>query len=1187
MNRFESLNFAPAQTRITLRDRFARLLQVNDQSRPEVPASAMSDEVVLELFRHLGIVSNSDETRARPAYDLERQRHTNQPAFDQLAARGIVLSIWGNVHIAHEVIRALQAEEQCRLPALLEWQKERFAVTYSWSGETSNDDELRTLVNSVLDNTVRPETIVCQSPEWVAARLWERLDNGVTPESRIKRWCKLWSILRYPTVVPQQAWAPAQREQFIETALAVLADGQGLPDVTESKQRYLQVMANASLRDPADYQRSIPDCPKTLVDRAVWLRSATVERSAYELMHAAGILFCLSSMLVADICATEHSGVPNPVAQRLFKLGAKYPDILNSILHWADERPKLLADMVLAPKFSALACLLISRWRIRPSAWDREVIAPELHEARDTAFSDAVALLEHHLKLGALAPAEAAALFRALYSQVKPGNIADVQDSETQLAVLRSALLAQEKDVQLRIFEWLVSAADTFRLGTAEFSAALDLLDSGQLVGDVSPEPLVSGYVESVVSDEFLLSAARVSPGAATALYTLAQQCEPALSAKFLFPFELVQRLETAENIFIARDELARGVQVHMRVLARVVAEHPQPIPADLFDAFLKTVKAGAIEDDGEGRVAAMAVGHETDPYRGRGDRPLATDLSAAVTVLEPTEAAELLGAILETNEPAFLAQLLGALPMKFRKLVERRISELAPQDAGATRWLTDRLVRIEELLNVGALEAAEAYIAADDDKPEVFHQRVALSRLRAKLRLAFLKKDWDAIHTAEMPKEVQQAERDEARDSILFYQGAAQLARDDGDATAAEKIFAYLHQKKRTSSAYATNHFAARVQVVVGANPFERLRGAALTQASQYLSEAKQVEAAVAFSTAESDIYFANKAILLLAVGRSDEAARLLRPMLSVRLNDRIAAFHAVALARAGHLEKALAALDWAEAELGGGAMIEIAREHLGGERSSTFRVGLSEDDNPLPRIKEAIGDMLRLDPEEQARVWRGNPRAFERFVIEHVCHASASLTSLVARLKTVKIDSKEDDVSAMVRELLRSRLAFVSWGVSDQSTGGFTAAENPAERDLVISKDGSDLVLFEAVVCRRSPNSAWMEADLKSHFQKLLASSTCHLFFHLTYAYVRPISAILEQLENMARDHAPGHCSLKSIRPIKPMGTWPPGFEAHYSTDVGEILVVFLVLDLAQEHMRDAAKLAASNEARGRRSV
>lgn len=59
----------------------------------------MSDEVVLELLRHLGIVSNSDETLARLAYELERQRHTTQPAFEQLAVRGMVLSIWGTLAV--------------------------------------------------------------------------------------------------------------------------------------------------------------------------------------------------------------------------------------------------------------------------------------------------------------------------------------------------------------------------------------------------------------------------------------------------------------------------------------------------------------------------------------------------------------------------------------------------------------------------------------------------------------------------------------------------------------------------------------------------------------------------------------------------------------------------------------------------------------------------------------------------------------------------------------------------------------------------------------------------------------------------------------------------------------------------------------------------------------------------------
>ncbi|MFM0356472.1 H-NS histone family protein [Paraburkholderia nemoris] len=1167
---------------MTLRDRFARLLRVPGAPPVPVPEDAVNDEVVLELLLHLRVESNTDETKARSIYELERKRYAEQPTFDELATRGWVLPVWERANTPREAYFALKRESECSLPALLAWLDARYDLNYTWDAEPPNG-ELKLLVDSVVSQDVRPETIVCQSPDWVAARLWERLGaDGLQPLVRLKLWYQAWCHLRYPKVVPMQLWAQAQHDLFIEAAFSVLYGAQGLPDATAVKMRYAQLIANGQLRDPQDLANFVPEFPETLVDRAQWLSSPVVEQPTWQMLDAAGSLYSLCLFLVDEICAAQHSAAPHPVAERLLALSEKYPDILNFLLRLIEGRPQLLAEMLLVPKFSALACLLIARWKIHTDAWDRELVTPELEDARDTAFADGVAFLGHHLVSGQLAPAEVASLFRALHTDVKVGNIVDVQGGETNLAVLRSTILAQSKDVLLSVFRSLVGVARKLRLGNAEFSAALDLLDSGQLVGDIAPEPLVSAYINSVVSDEYVLSAARVSSNAAAALYELAKQADVTIFNEFLFPFRLKERLKAAENIYTVRDELARGVQVHMRVLARAVVGHSQPVPQDLFAALLKTVRAGAIEHDSKGRVAAMAVRHDMNPFRGKTDRPLATDLGAALDVLDSAKATQFLDAILETDEPAFLAQLLVAIPQEFKPRIEQRIEALAPDDAGETLWLTDRFVRIDELLNAGALDAASAYIAADDDGSTEFLKRVALFRLRVKLRLALLKRDWPAITSAEIPPEVQQSERDAARDIILFYQGAANLEREDGDAAAAESIFAALHSRNPKVAAYALNLFAARVRLVIGDNLFARVRGETLTRAIEYVADAERWERTVELSETESVAYLSNKAVLLLAASRNDEAATILRPLLGTRLNDRVAALNAVAIARTGRMAEALKAMDWAESKLESSAVLTEARRHLGGGRHTPMRVSISESDNPLPLITEAIGHMLRLAPEEQALVWRGNPRPFEQFITEHVRYASASVTSLIPRLKVVSIDSKEDDTSAVIRELLRSRLAFINWNVAGQTPDGFTAKENPGERDLAIVKDSSDLAVIEAVVCKRSPNSEWMQKDLKSHFQKLLAYSTCRLFFHLTYAYVEQLDEVVQELQKIAKNDAPSHCKLLGITSIETMDSRPRGFEARYSSRVGEIAVVFLVLDMQQAHMRNAAKLAGSNEAR-----
>jgi hypothetical protein len=178
------------------------------------------------------------------------------------------------------------------------------------------------------------------------------------------------------------------------------------------------------------------------------------------------------------------------------------------------------------------------------------------------------------------------------------------------------------------------------------------------------------------------------------------------------------------------------------------------------------------------------------------------------------------------------------------------------------------------------------------------------------------------------------------------------------------------------------------------------------------------------------------------------------------------------------------------------------------------------------------------------------------------------------------------QNGISAVVRELLTSRLAFVGWAVPDQSKGGFTGKGNPAERDLLIKKDSSELVSMEAVVCDRNPGTEWTKDELKSHFQKLLASSTCKLFFHLTYAYKGPISAILNELSKLAQHDAAEGFAFTDSKAVEAADSGPSGLVARYRTDTEDIHVVFLVLDMAQSVLRNAAKLAETNSARRERS-
>jgi hypothetical protein len=220
------------------------------------------------------------------------------------------------------------------------------------------------------------------------------------------------------------------------------------------------------------------------------------------------------------------------------------------------------------------------------------------------------------------------------------------------------------------------------------------------------------------------------------------------------------------------------------------------------------------------------------------------------------------------------------------------------------------------------------------------------------------------------------------------------------------------------------------------------------------------------------------------------------------------------------------------------------------------------------------------------QAEVLKSPPEPFDTFVIDHVRSAAASVTSLVPMMKGVDFTSCEDDLTALIRELLVARFQFLGWSVPDQSKGGFTAKGNPGERDLLLQKDSTTLAVIEAVVCNRPVTQEWTHRELTSHFRKLLAYSECRLFFHLTYAYGEDPASITPLLHTLAKEAAPTGFRYISSGEIPFTDSRPIGLVARYAGEFGEVKVVFLVLNMGQHHQRQAAKAAERSNPRTRQA-
>lgn len=176
---------------------------------------------------------------------------------------------------------------------------------------------------------------------------------------------------------------------------------------------------------------------------------------------------------------------------------------------------------------------------------------------------------------------------------------------------------------------------------------------------------------------------------------------------------------------------------------------------------------------------------------------------------------------------------------------------------------------------------------------------------------------------------------------------------------------------------------------------------------------------------------------------------------------------------------------------------------------------------------------------------------------------------------MKSISMDSREDDLNALVGAVLAARvLAPLGWTISDQTKGGFTAKGGPGERDLIVQKNGTLIAIIEALKCDRPLTHEAMRNDLTNHFLKLLGYGQCNLYFHLTYSYLSNPSDVLNYLRATAETDPPAGFTYIGREEMPQTDARPVGFIARYKTDLGEIAVVFLLLDMEQHAQRAAGK-------------
>lgn len=393
-------------------------------------------------------------------------------------------------------------------------------------------------------------------------------------------------------------------------------------------------------------------------------------------------------------------------------------------------------------------------------------------------------------------------------------------------------------------------------------------------------------------------------------------------------------------------------------------------------------------------------------------------------------------------------------------------------------------------------------------------------------------------------------------------------------DRRGAIEIFSQLHRRNPHVAAYAINLFLANIGKLFEGNLFGLLENQQIAYAENVLADGEEsLQRIEELSKADSDIYRCYKALLLLGLDKPGQAHDILTSLDSLQLRDTISAFDAIATARLGRGSVAVAILNEATHAYGDTPVLRAAKSHI--ENGSPFLhiSGVTADDELIPSTKEAISRLRQMDPIQQARVLKLWDPHFEELVTDIIVSATSSVGNLVPAMRNLKLDSREDDITALVRELLTGHLGLLGWHAADHSHQGWSARGNPGKPDIVIRHGSTTLSVVEAVVCR----DAIRDDDLRTHFHKLFGYSSCSICFLLAYTF-RDVVETERRLRSLAEKSPPQGFNCVDVVDVSSVGSAPRRFHGIYSNDMGSVKVVFLVLDLKQDDRRKAARNAVA---------
>jgi len=1171
---------APLRVRHDLRQLFERWLSRAPRPRRILGQDEAIDELsLLDLCSHYRVEypGGLDDVAANWNASAERIAE-GAPTFEELVEQGWVFFDGGRWVMQNPPLRqaAHIAYPSPSTKVFLEaLGKPRLVAT----NDAPPADAVALAEQLRVEGYVRGGGVPTRDPEWVAGRLWERMcPLPIEPESKdadvadVDRafhawvaWCDLigsggrWNI----------NWNGIQARYAREAARRVLMRQKIWGPWETDTWLYLDVLEKTYAIPPEHLRfsmlpRKAP--PRTLVAQIDWLAWQEIEPLIMERLGNSSVAFAFN-MLCTELERTGSAPGLVESAKLLFSFAADHPMALQLLAFRVNVSPALLVDMLMNVRMAPLAAKLVVKWQQQRS---RETDRDAAREAQTKGFAvhDALALLAHHLKLGALDLEECASLATWCF-EVRSAREEAVADARRLAGRQVLAMVAkQEAKAQSAVLAHLAGQVITERnVRRAEFWAVLDALGSFRKAQGDEGAAVVKAYAE--FARELHLDwtdASRLPAELAAQLVATALTQNAAEQDALLIPFDSAKALRKAkgDEKYTVRNNVAQTLRIHIRLLARAIAGWPEgEVPAKLVDALKTLVSRNSIEHAEKGRVGALTDRYSPRRHFGGEHGSPASDLASAWRRLSDSQRDALLTSLLQSDDPVLLAELGQNLPAAAKAIVHDRLRQLEPDEASEVWTWPEVQQRVTALLDAGQVDLARKHYDAALPALDGAAPQLQLDFFGLGLQLLMKERNWTAIDSADVPHTLDAGTAQRARNQLEFYRATSQLLRPDGRLADARVVLQHLALQPGAGAAYQENVFAIAIQQLLGPT-LHPLTGDEKTAGESLLSEINAVLGRDT-SSARRDLA-ANRALLLFALQRPDEALEAMVPWRQGRRAADMEYIAALATAEQGRPDDAMAILDTAIIESGPDERLVGLKSHLEAKvapaKPALATVAVSDSVDRLSPVRAALHQLSQLDVSDVGDLLGPPDGKLPGYLVREVSSALGALHVMSAMLRPRRTanDAKlEDDLNSTVRHYLARSLSMPKWHVSEQPPGGATGNGNPGRRDAAICAFNTEIAIYEALVC-----SSVNKADIKKHFDKLFCYGRCQVYFLAIYSYAKQAQPLLDYLRKMLEHQVPPGYEYVDCKPLERPDHPTRGHLATYRVDHEEVVVAFLVAEL-----------------------